>query len=117
MKRFIRVSTLALLTVLGASTVVAQPAAVIQSGCGVVIMQDGELFAAPSGPTACGEAQGPWTSIGNLFALAAHAPGQVAGATTFAHVIAANGDWFQLGVCGASSRQHLRTVRREPSGW
>jgi hypothetical protein len=93
-----------LLVSCAATTAQAQPAAVVQTGdCGVVLMQDGEIFVPPTGPIECRQAQGPWASTGNLFILAGRGQSSVAGTTTFAHVIAANGDWFQLGSCGASS--------------
>ena len=102
MMRFFCATAAVLTLLVGAEAARGQVVGIVQSGCGIVIMQDGELFATPTGPT-CGAEQGPWTSVGNVFALAGRVPSQVAGASMHGQLVAANGDWFQLGPCGGGA--------------
>jgi hypothetical protein len=58
-------------------------------------MQNGDVFLSVR-PFGCTAPQGSWVLSGNVFALGGRAAGHIAGITTYAQVLAANGDWFQL---------------------
>jgi hypothetical protein len=74
----------------------AQVVGVAQNGgCGVALMQNGDVFLSVSA-SACNGQQGEWASSGNIFALAGRAPSSVAGMTTYSQVLSVNGDWFQV---------------------
>jgi hypothetical protein len=78
---------------------VDQPVAVADLGCGVVVMAAGDLYVAGlQGPIACPRTQGPWTALSNVFVSAGQSVGRVVGMNQNGQVLAANGDWFQIGI-------------------
>ena len=91
---------LALSCPLGAGTANAQAAIATQFGdCGLVVMPNGDLFAScREGPGGfCPQPYGTWHQLDNLFASAGRGPSSIVGMASTGQLLAANGDWFQLG--------------------
>ena len=78
---------------------VDQPAAAADLGCGVIVMREGNLFlAGHSYLDPCPSSQRDWVLLANVFQSAGRGVPPVVGMNQHGHVLAGNGDWFQLSV-------------------
>lgn len=94
------------------ASAVDQAVGTAEMGCGLVVMQSGDLFLSKQ-PSRC--VQGPWIRLANVFESSGRGSGRVIGITNAnQHVLAANGDWFQLTIdynsCGALSSSFVNNV-------